>query len=206
MNTKLFNALLCYISDKEDKDYLSIWGKKLRARFRGKPSTFTQISTEEAICTKRDYETIKLRVKENEDLDDLQLLCERGIKKYEGTSSFFKHARTVAFVFGLIMANVYVFLKVDHTRDIERKYYEKIMSCKDADCRAKIIATRNEKISDIEANSQKESLVFLLLSSFLGLIILGVISNDNKGQEHLEILSMYLNRLKLERDSIENGE
>ena len=47
------------------------------------------------------YRVIKSRISEDENLDDLLLMCERGVKKYDETGSFFKWFRIIIIGFGL---------------------------------------------------------------------------------------------------------
>ena len=86
MNTRLFSELIEYVVDKEESSYVDIWGRNLFSRLRGKGGTFAKISTGESVNTKRDYFFIKSKVAEHESIDDLLLMCSRGMVKYDETS------------------------------------------------------------------------------------------------------------------------
>ncbi len=205
MNTLLFEKLIHYISDKEDSSYFRIWGKRFLSRLRGKPATFSTISSDESVNTKRDYETIKLRVPASEDLDSLLLMCDRGIKKYESSGHYFKFFRIILIGGSLLLAQAVNMAGEFEMIKLEKDNAESII----ANCiTPKTEGTCKDQMS--EAAKDKKLLaaivikfkgfIFILLGAFIGFMVIGVMGNDNKGRSHLEILALYLNRLKEERD------
>ena len=208
MKIRLFWKLINYVATQEEKAYRKIWGSRLLARFRGKPKTFSKISTVEAKKTKKGYKKIKSMVKPKHDIDDLILLCDRGIAKYNETSGFFKNLRLLILVAGLIFANAFAFQTVMKVNNID----EKVGVTIDEKCLVKDQYEACEKeakrtaVTEIEAvtrTAKWQALVFSIVISIVGLLVIGIISNDNKGKLHLQVLSLYLNRLKKERDSSE---
>lgn len=203
MNTKLFGELIKYVADKEDSSYVEIWGKKLISRLRGKGDTFARISTDESVNTKIDYKFIKSKVAEYESIDDLLLMCSRGVVKYDETSGFLKSSRILILMASLILINLFTVLgslEISGIRDSAKK--DVISKCKaiDAvdDCKKNIKEESNESIQAVIDTAKWKAIVFTIFLSILSLLVIGIISNDRKGRMHLEVLSLYLERLKLE--------
>jgi len=208
MKIRLFWKLINYVASQEEKAYRKIWGNRLLARFRGKPKTFSKISTIEAKKTKKGYKKIKSMVKPKHDIDDLILLCDRGIAKYNETSGFFKNLRLLILVAGLIFANVFAFQTIMKVNQINEKADLNIdQKCLVKDqysvCEEKVKRTAETEIEAITQAAKWQALVFSIMISIVGLLVIGIISNDNKGKLHLQVLSLYLNRLKKERESCE---
>lgn len=205
MNTKLFGELIKYVADKEDSSYVEIWGKKFFSRLRGKGDTFAKISTGESVNTKRDYLSIKSKVAEHESIDDLLLMCSRGIVKYDETSGFLKNLRMLLLVASLIFINLFTVLGSLETSEIKDNEKKDVVSkCNVVDtideCKKEINEKSNNNIQSVLEKVNWKTIIFTILLSILSMFVIGIISNDRKGRVHLEVLILYLDRLKLERE------
>lgn len=206
MNVKLFGNLIQYVAHKEESSYKNIWGINLLGRLFGRSKTLSDISLLEAKNTNECYYTIKSKVSEGEDLDDMLLLCERGIKKYEETGVFFKWFRIIVIASGLLLVQAINF-NGDYLIDRERVKSNAnvanicVLGANGDKCRKIEKKALDEKIEKVVSDINRISFIFLFIIAVVVFFIIAIISNDNKGKVHLEILSLYINRLKQERDS-----
>jgi hypothetical protein len=209
MNIKLFGNLIQYVAHKEESSYKNIWGVNLLGRLLGKSKTFSDISLLEAKNTSECFDTIKSKISERENLDDILLLCERGVKKYEETGVFFKWFRIIVIASGLLLVQAINFngdSLIDRERGESKATVEAM--CVPGEngkkCRGLEKESLNENIEKVISDISRISFIFLFIVAFVVFLIIAIISNDNKGRIHLEILALYINRLKQERDS-KNG-
>jgi hypothetical protein len=206
MNTKLFKGLINCVSTKDQLSYFKVWGKRLGGRFVGLSKTYSNISSDESVNTKAGYETFKLRVGETDNIDDLLLMCDCGIKKYDETSSFFKWVRIIAIISGLIFINLFTALGVAEVSRFKTVAKKEIVACSTAkdqeSCKKESQKNESDNIQLATDSAKWKAICFSISLSIIGLFLILVISNDNKGRGSLEVLSLYLNRLKLERETV----
>lgn len=204
MNTKLFRDLITYVAHKEESSYWDVWGKRFFSRLRGKAKALADISFDESVNTKRDYETVKLRVNDSESVDDLLLMCERGIIKHDEASGFLKNLRIITLLASLIFVNLSTVLGVLEVGGIRDKAKQGIISCKNSNdishCKKEIKEKEGEHVKDVIEEARWKAVLFSIFLSIIGLLVVGVLSNDKKGRVNLDLLSLYLRRLKLERE------
>jgi hypothetical protein len=162
------------------------------------------ISFDESVNTKRDYETVKLRVNDSESVDDLLLMCERGIIKHDEASGFLKNLRIITLLASLIFVNLFTVLGVLEVGGIRDKAKQGIISCKNSNdishCKKEIKEKEGEHVKDVIEEARWKAVLFPIFLSIIGLLVVGVLSNDKKGRVNLDLLSLYLRRLKLERE------
>ena len=207
MRIKLFEKLVKYIAEQEERYFSKLWGARLLARFKGEPKAITDITVSEAKKTKKYYRKIKSEIPKNQDINDLLLLCDRGIAKYDEASNDFKYVRIFFFFAGLVMANV---VAIQNTVFVNNeKYLAEIKF--DEICVGEVFSTgckeliekSDDIIKGLDVTFKWQNTVFSIVFFVLSLFFYGISSNDNKGKLHLQVLSLYLNRLKKERESSE---
>lgn len=192
------------MAHKEESSYWDVWGKRFFSRLRGKAKALADISFDESVNTKRDYEIVKLRVNDSESVDDLLLMCERGIIKHDEASGFLKNLRIITLLASLIFVNLSTVLGVLEVGGIRDKAKQGIISCKNSNdishCKKEIKEKEGEHIKDVIEEAKWKAVLFSIFLSIIGLLVVGVLSNDKKGRVNLDLLSLYLRRLKLERE------
>jgi hypothetical protein len=174
METELFKTLITYVSKEESRSYKEIWGSGFWKRLKGKPEVHIKIACEESKISEKNYNHIKGLVPQNADLDNLILICERNICKYQSTGRLYTDFRIILFI-GIALISAAFNL-------------------------TGVLNGRGELVTQIGV------FLILLVGTIAGMLFLAIKSNDSVGSSYCEILTMYLKRLKQERDALTKSE